>query len=88
MDEVRNINCATEEKCVAMYRVVLHDQGEPWYGLHEVEFDDAGQIAWWDREVASFKCEVLDGEDGIAQLLKAAAGDAERWPVLKESELP
>ena len=72
---------------MAIYRVVLHDQGESWYGLHEVEFDDVGQVAWWDREVAQFKCDVSDGQDGIAQLLMAAAGDAGRWPVLKESEI-
>ena len=41
---------------MAIYRVVFHDQGEPWYGLHEVEFDDAGQVAWWNREIAGFKC--------------------------------
>jgi hypothetical protein len=83
-----NVGLVLEEKFVAIYRVVFHDQGEPWYGLHEVEFDDKGQIAWWNSEVASFKCDASDGEDGVAQLLMAAAGDAERWPVLKESELP
>ena len=88
MDEVRTINCAMEEECVAMYRVVLHDQGEPWYGLHEVKYGDDGRVTSWDRDAAGFKCEASDGEDGIAQLLMAAAGDAGRWPVVKESELP
>ena len=73
---------------MAIYRVVLHDQGESWYGLHEVEFDDAGQVAWWNKEVAGFKCDASEGQIGVAQSLVAAAGDAERWPALKSSELP
>lgn len=73
---------------MAIYRVIFHDQGDLWYGLHEVEFDDAGQVAWWNREPARFSCDASDGQDGIAQLLMAATGDAGRWPVLNESELP
>jgi hypothetical protein len=83
-----NANFVLKEKCVAIYRVVFHDQGEPWYGLHEVEFDDAGQVAWWNKEVAGFKCDASEGQIGVAQSLVAAAGDAERWPALKSSELP
>ena len=73
---------------MTVFRVVLHDQDKPWYGLHEVEFDNAGQVAWWNREIAGFKCDASDGQDGVAQSLMAAAGDAGRWPALKASELP
>ena len=73
---------------MAVYRVVFHDQGKPWYGLHEVEFGDAGNVTWWNREPARFSCDASDGQDVVAQLLMAAAGDAGRWPALKVSELP
>jgi hypothetical protein len=53
------------EEYVAIYRVVFHDRGELWYGLHEVEFDDAGQVVWWNKEAANFKCGALDGRAGI-----------------------
>jgi hypothetical protein len=71
-----------------MYRVIFHDQGEPWFGLHEVNFDDAGEVTWWNRELVSFRCDGTDGRDVITQLLMAAAGDAGRWPALNASELP
>ncbi len=83
-----NANFVLKEKYVAIYRVVFHDQGDPWYGLHEVKFDDDGDITWWDREVASFRADALDGRDGLVQSLLTAAGDAGRWPALSESELP
>jgi len=79
---------ATKEKGMAIYRVIYHDQGEPWYGLHEVKFGDDGQVTWWNREPAGFKGDALDGQDGLAQVLLAAAGDAARWPALNGSELP
>ena len=58
---------------MAIYRVVFHDQGEPRYGLHEVEFSDSGEIRRWNRKPACFSCDASDGQDGVAQLLMAAA---------------
>ena len=73
---------------MAVYRVILHDESKPWYGLHEVRFDDEGKVVWWDREPAQFSCDESEGPEGVAQALMAAAGDAGRWPTLTASELP
>jgi hypothetical protein len=73
---------------MAIYRVVFHDDSEPWYGLHEVKFDGDGNVEWWDRDAAVFECDASDGPEGVAQSLVAAAADAGRWPAIKASELP
>jgi len=85
---ILRVGFAPKEAYVTVFRVVFHDQDKPWYGLHEVEFNDAGKIVWWNRDLACFSSDASDGPDGVAQLLMAAAGDAGRWPALKESELP
>jgi hypothetical protein len=77
-------------QAMAIYRVVHHDadQDVSWYGLHEVRFDNNGEIVWWDLEPSQFRCDGPDGQEEVAQALTAAAGDAGRWPALKATELP
>ena len=80
--------CKADANTMAIHRIIHHDTDEPWYGLHDVKFDDDGNVTWWDREPAQFRGDGEDGPEGLAQMLLAAAGDAERWPALKESVIP
>lgn len=70
------------------YQLVLMDVShpkEPWYELHEVHVDKKGKVVLWTGN-----CEKVDGEtpQEVLHGLLLMAIDAQRYPALKESELP
>ena len=70
------------------YRVILHDKDEDqWYGLHEVFYDDDGQVTSWTEHACRFTAYLHEGAGSIYGSLLKARVDAQKRPVLKESEL-
>ena len=67
------------------YRAILHDNiDDPWVGLHEVYYDGDGKPTYWTDDAVEFLC---DPDQNIANVLRMALADVEKFPLLKISDL-
>jgi hypothetical protein len=64
------------------YRIIHYANGA--YGLHEVHYDDEGNISTRTLEPVSFSCDQEEGPKGIRSSLRLALADASRLPVVEE----
>lgn len=64
------------------YRIVKHvlEDGEPYYGLHEVHYDDKGEPKNWTESAARFGG---DSAEEVQDALFMAIKDAFRYPVFE-----
>jgi hypothetical protein len=69
------------------YRIVRHHhEGEEWFGLHEVHYENGRPIAVTENPI-TFVCDGDEGPKAIARALERALLDAETRPVLDETEI-
>jgi hypothetical protein len=64
------------------YRIIHYANGA--YGLHEVHYDDEGNISSRTLEPISFYSDQEEGPKGIRSSLRLALADASRLPVVEE----
>lgn len=71
------------------YRLILHDQdSKPWYGLHEVYYDQENNITGWTENPVRFTCDAEEGIEGVTHALANAVHDVTLRQPLVLSELP
>jgi hypothetical protein len=72
------------------YRLILHDTNVDaeahWIGLHEVYYDGE-RIKSWTENAVPFECYADEGAAGLINSLQMALRDAQKHPMLLESEL-
>lgn len=61
------------------YRIIATPDS---YALHEVYYDENGQIDGWTQEPTSFSAFPEEGPEGIVASLTMALADAQKHPVL------
>lgn len=67
------------------YRIVRsHHNGEPYYVLREVHYDDHGNPTSMTTDGATFACDEDEGPEGIEASLRLALTDATCRPVLDD----
>lgn len=72
------------------YRIVYHDTAKyPYYALHEIYYDDDGEIYLWAEEPELVVAED-EGVDGMKRVLEMMLNDVERSreAILNVSTLP
>ena len=66
-------------------RIIYHDKGElPWYGVHEVYYDDNENIYTYATEAESITGETIDE---VKEYLEMIQKDINNSPILIESEI-
>jgi hypothetical protein len=68
------------------YRLVRHKEPKTWFGLHEVYYDAAGRPSAYNEKQIDFVLDSGDGESAMSGGLRKALADAERFPVIDETE--
>ena len=66
------------------YRIIHYTAGG--YGLHEVFYDDKGEVEGWTDQAIDFGCDEDEGKEGVIKSLKLALKDAKRQPVMEEKD--
>ena len=73
------------------YRVIEHEPdkfGRVWFQLHEVFYDEDGNISSWTEEPITFIADAEDGGvDGVKNALKMALDDVKSRVVLRMCDL-
>ena len=67
------------------YRIVRY-RDNTGFGLHEVDYDEAGQATKMTANPCGFACDVEEGPDGVRGMLATALADAGRRPIFDEPE--
>ena len=64
------------------YRIVARDvAGCTFYGIHEVHYDEYGQIMSWTKRPSRVVCDSLEALDGMIDMMAEGAS----LPVLQEN---
>ena len=62
------------------YRLMYHEfEGEEWYAIHEVFYNDDGKIIGWTKDPIEV---VADNAEGVDQVLQMMSSDIHKYPVL------
>ena len=68
------------------YRILRYTDGT--LALHEVYYDEAGQVKNYTARPISFAVDADEGHDGLVQSMKLALRDAIDRPILDVPDLP
>jgi hypothetical protein len=68
------------------YRLVRHRKPKTWFGLHEVYYDASGRPSTFNEELIDFVIDTGGLQGAKDGNLRQALADAERFPVIDETE--
>ena len=68
------------------YRLVRHKAPKTWFGLHEVYYDASGRPSAYNQKQIDYALDSGEGQPAMDIGLRQALADAERFPVIDETE--